>query len=66
MIESKNEMVSVPESRKFKKFDKKVTWSVQLETVKMMTPDPSQSRFKFQVFSVKEEDVGSFSTKESL
>ena len=66
MIESKKEAVSVSERRKGQKFTKKVTWSVQLETVKMMTPDPSQSRFKFQVFSVKEEEVGSLSRKGSL
>ena len=68
MIESKNEAAPDPvsERRKCKKFNKKVTWSVQLETVKMMTPDPVHSRFKFQVFSVKEEELGSFSIKESL
>ena len=66
MIESKNEVVSVSERRKCKKFNKKVTWSVQLETVKMMTPDAAQSRSKFQVFSVKEEEIGSFSREESL
>ena len=65
MIELKNEAASVFEKRKCK-FNKKVTWSVQLETVKMLTPDSSQSQFKFQVFSVKEEELGSFPRKESL
>ena len=66
MIESKSETASTFERRKFKKFNKKVTWSVQLEDVKMMTPDPYQSRCKFQVFRVKEEEVGYFPRKESL
>ena len=63
MIESKNE-TTVSDRRK--KANKKVTWSVQLETVKMMTPDPLQSRFKFQVYSVKEEEVVFFPRTESL
>ena len=63
MIESKNE-TTVSDRRK--KANKKVTWSVQLETVKMMTSDPLQSRFKFQVYSVKEEEVVFFPRTESL
>ena len=40
--------------QKIKKLSKKVTWSVQLETVKLLTPDVPSS--KFRVFRVKEED----------
>ena len=61
MTQSKQEtasvsQMSISEGMKKRKFNKKVTWSCQLETVKVITPEITKSTSKFKVFSVKEED----------
>ena len=69
MKESTQEMayiskLSGSEGRKFKKNVKKVTWSSQLETVRVLTPEIGHS--KFRVFRVREEEEGDSTIKTLL
>ena len=56
--------LSGSEGRKLKKNVKKVSWSSELETVRVLTPEIGHS--KFRVFRVREEEEGDSTRKTVL
>ena len=69
MTESRQEVANISnpsssEGKKSNKNIKRVTWSSQLETVRVMTPEIAHS--KFRVFRVREEDEGELTRKSVL